>query len=758
MKKLILTILLLSSVYSAFAQLHGYKWRFGISTGTTNYYGDIQPFGLESLDDLPNWYKRHKNYAPDWSFQASLEYALSPSSGLMFTAGTYQFGSADRFVQNDGTFANPNRNFDRALNFQTRLIDTGLSLVVKPDNNWLLSGKSFFAPYLTFGGGIQQFEVKGDLLDEDGNRYDYDNNQRQTDGEFETKLRPLNTERESPYRNLTPYANFGLGLRFRITPQFELFAQSTFNYAFTDYLDDVSGRYKTNYESSFQQYAARPGENRPIKEQPYRGNPNGQNDWYIYYGVGIKFSFGAKKQSFRFPVITQRYQVEKRKITDSSEPRITNDTTAQSESTITNNYYTLIQLPREEEKIPKFDSAKLREKEALQYLQDSVMYDRDSISESLDSLVRYEKLVMSDILISDSLKLNKQDSIANRRLLLEDQLKALDSLKIKNDSLLTNFNVEADSLPGDDENEQKFQAFLDSTWFFQSNKSRTNSTERAGNRAGIPSTSDFQAQGDLISRSEMEAELNKLRVEMLETQAKRDSALIVAISGRTTSETASQDPEMRSSELIRETFSEKETRYLDRESRDEARRDRILRDALLLGEAAAATTAIRSEDQSDSTRIQTEYVVLDSLLLSKIKQDSMLIDSLRKQPAKIDTVIQEENKNPRFYNTTFDAYFEINQKNLGEKEKEQIKNFFSELPQDESIRIMLKGFADNTGSLQYNLNLIAERVQSVKAFLTEELGMDSGQISISEGGLIQRGNSAGSRDEDRRVEIKVTQD
>lgn len=753
MKKLLLTILIFSSVYSAFAQLHGYKWRFGISTGTTNYFGDIQPFGLESLGDLPNWYKRHQRYAPDWSYQATLEYSLSPSIGLMLSAGTYQFGSADRFVQNDGTFADPNRNFDRALNFQTRLMDAGLSLVIKPDNNWLLSGKSFYAPYLTVGAGLQQFNVRGDLLDTEGNRYDYSTSQPQTDGEFETKLRPLNTERESPYRNLTPYANFGLGLRFRITPQFELFAQSTFNYAFTDYLDDVSGRYKINYESNFQQYAARPGENRPIREQPYRGNPNGQNDWYIYHGLGIKFSFGAKKQSYRFPVITQRYQVEPQKITDQSEPKSENDTTAQKEASIINNYYTLIQLPSAESKIPRVDSAKWREKEALQNLQDSIMYDRDSVSKSLDSLVRYEKLVMSDTLISDSLKQNKQDSIADKRLLLEDQLKVLDSLKIQNDSLLTNFSVASDSLAEGGENEQKFQTFLDSTWFFQRNKSKTDSIDKTVN----PFTSDFQTPSDLISRSEMESELNKLRVEMLETQAKRDSALIVAISGQATPETTSQDQQRRSPELIRETFSEKETRYLERENRDEERRNRILRDALLLGGAAAATSAVRSEGQSDSIRIQTEYVVLDSLLLSKITQDSLLIDSLRKQPAKIDTVFQEINKIPRFYNSTIDAYFEINQRELGDKEKDQIKNFFSEIPQDESIRIILKGFADNTGSLQYNLKLIGERVQSVKTFLTEELGVDSGQISISEGGLIQRGSSAGSRDEDRRVEIKVTQ-
>ncbi|MFC3415070.1 OmpA family protein [Algoriphagus hitonicola] len=746
MKKLLLTILLFSSVYSAFAQLHGYKWRLGISSGTTNYYGDIQPFGLESLSDLPNWYKRHQNYAPEWSYQASLEYALSPSIGLKLSAGTYQFGSADRFIQNDGTFAEPNQNFDRALNFQTRLMDAGLSFVIKPDNNWLLSGKSFFAPYLTFGAGIQQFNVRGDLLDEDGNRYDYSNNQPQVDGEFETELRPLNTERETAYRNLTPYANFGMGLRFRLTPQFELFAQSTFNYAFTDYLDDVSGRYQINYESSFQQYAARPGENRPIREQPYRGNPDGQNDWYIYHGVGIKFSFGAKKQSYRFPVISQRYQITPEKIADKFEPKDSADTTVRNDSPIINNYYTLIQIPSKNDKKTSIDSTKLKEKEALLSDQDSLIYDRDSISASLDSLVRYEKLIMTDTLIADSLKQLKKDSLANQRILLEDQINSLDSLKSQNDSILTQFNFEVDSLI-EDKNEENLLAFLDSAWVL---KSRNTSTESS-------SKSKSEYQNEMISRSELESELNNLRVEMLEAQAKRDSALIVAISNMENQRSNSDDQETRAPDLIRETFSEKETRYMERDEQEEARQNRILRDALLVGGAAAATSAVRGDD-ADSIRVQTEYVILDSLLLSKIQRDSILIDSLKNRPARTDTVVQKVRKNTLFYNSTIDVYFEINQNELGDGEKEKIEDFLTDIPEEESIQIELKGFADNTGSVQYNLNLIAQRVQSVKNFLTEELEIDADKISIAEGGLIQRGRAAGSRDEDRRVEIRVFKD
>ncbi|WP_297335598.1 OmpA family protein [Algoriphagus sp.] len=737
MKKLLLTLLLSSSVYSAFAQLHGYKWRLGISTGTTNYYGDIQPFGLESLDDLPNWYKRHQNYAPEWSYQASLEYALSPSTGLMLSAGTYQFGSSDRFVQNDGTYLNPTRNFDRALNFQTRLVDAGLSLVVKPDNNWLLAGKSFFAPYLTFGGGLQHFEVRGDLLDENGNRYLYDTHQPQTDGVFETKLNPLTTERESSYRNLTPYTNFGMGLRVRVTPQVELFAQSTFNYAFTDFLDDVSGRYKVNYQSSFQEYAARPGENRPIREQPYRGNPNGRNDWYIYHGFGIKFSFGAKKQAFNFPTITQRYEVKIKKTEEKTGTENSKDTLGQNETFRINPYYSGIPVPAGKPKKTSLDSTKLKERVDLKIAQDSLIDKRDSISTALNSLQLFEQLILADTLLADSLKQSQRDSLTEKQRQLTNQLQQLDSLKSNNDRLLSNLNLTLDSL-----SEENPPFLLD----YSRLPARVFSLEDSSLAIHSP---------EMVSRSEMESELNKLRIEMLQTQAKRDSVLILAISSLANPTRPTENQNSGTSELIRETFSEKETRTIETNNLDENSRNRMLRDALLLGGAAAATSAVSSDRRPDSIGVNKEYVVLDSLLLDKIQRDSLLIDSLQNQPVKIDTVVKKM-KNIALVNTLIhDSYFEINQEKLSEEEKEKINQFILDLPLQEDFLIQLKGFADHTGTLSYNLKLIEKRVQEVKKFLVDELEINQDRISIQEGGLIQRKSTSGSYDQDRRVEIRV---
>ena len=144
MKKLTLLILAFAFAISAQAQLYGYKWRFGASAGITNYLGDIQPIKVDNFQNFTRYYKRYTTYSDQLSYQISLEYALGKSVGLMLTGGSYQFGSSDRFIKNDRTLFTDSPTFDRALNFQTDVYDAGLSLVIKPDNNWLLSGKSFF--------------------------------------------------------------------------------------------------------------------------------------------------------------------------------------------------------------------------------------------------------------------------------------------------------------------------------------------------------------------------------------------------------------------------------------------------------------------------------------------------------------------------------------------------------------------------------------------------------------------------------------
>jgi len=311
MKKLLLFLfscLFLSTISPA--QQKGYEWRVGISGGYSTYYGDLSPHRLQGLRDwdaIHHLFYYNSHYVDQISYKISVEKKLSPSLGLMFSYGQYTFAMSDRYIQRDGTLMLSNPNFERALNFQNITRDMGLSFVFSTDNGFLLPVNSFIAPYFTIGGGLLDFEVRGDLLDGTGNMYNYATIARINNGIYETDLTPLRTERPEGYSTGAFYANLGIGIRFRMGPRMEVFVQSDFIHAFTDYLDDVSGPYRETYDDGFQRYAARPGTDVGTFPDPQRGDPNSPNDWIIYHGIGLKYNFGAPKKAFRAPIVSTSY-------------------------------------------------------------------------------------------------------------------------------------------------------------------------------------------------------------------------------------------------------------------------------------------------------------------------------------------------------------------------------------------------------------------------------------------------------------------
>ncbi|MFD2037238.1 OmpA family protein [Belliella marina] len=311
MRKLLFTIFACLISYSTlFGQQKEFEWRLGVSGGYSNYYGDLTPYrirGLSNMDAIHHLLYFNENYFDQYSFKISLEKKLSPTVGLQFSYAQYQFAMSDRYIKRNGDLLTTSRNFDRALNFQNNTRDMGLSFVFKTDNDKFLSSKSLLAPYFTLGFGFLDFDIKGDLLDDNGNMYDYLNPETVNNGIYETELSPLRTELENGYDNGTLYANFGLGIRLRLGNRLEIFAQSDFIHSFTGYLDDVSGTYRETYDNSFQAYAAKPGPNVVDPTTMNRGRNNGLNDWIIYHGVGLKFNFGASKSSFHAPRLSTRY-------------------------------------------------------------------------------------------------------------------------------------------------------------------------------------------------------------------------------------------------------------------------------------------------------------------------------------------------------------------------------------------------------------------------------------------------------------------
>ena len=278
--------------HRALAQQEQYRWRVGAYLGSMSYYGDLNQ---RLLPETVN---------PDHpAFGFSVERLLNKawSAKLLYTQG--------QWMANDRT---GDAFLARSLNAKTEVQDYSLLFTYYLDNNQQLGRRSFIAPYVSFGLGYTDFSVYGDLRNSDGTYYHYwsDYTIRSTaetnpnaaganvvaqDGTYETELSSLATEREYPTESFVlPVA---LGLKFRLSSNINLNLELLMRYAFTDYLDDVSGAYRADYSSAEQRRAANP----TGQAVAPRGSSPNVNDFYAFPSVSLHYSFARRKTAYRAP-------------------------------------------------------------------------------------------------------------------------------------------------------------------------------------------------------------------------------------------------------------------------------------------------------------------------------------------------------------------------------------------------------------------------------------------------------------------------
>ncbi len=311
MKPILLLFLATFLTLSAYAQQDYYRWRVGVSAGYLHYYGDLNQRFFAPTPQLRNDPLDYLTYG------ASVEYSLGPawSARLSYTRGA--FTANDRAINWDGALRTDATNFGRALNARTEIRDAAFMFTYYFDNDQLLSRRAFLSPYFSFGVGVTDFEVFGDLFYGPGQdqRYFYwtDNTIRDRpqdapdaaqavevsqNGQFETNLTQLRTEDEA-YSTRVLHIPVGVGLKFRLSSRVNLNLDLTARYAFTDYLDDVSQNYLA-FDDPQRAYASNPS-GTGVPGEP-RGNPNRDfDDIYTFTSVSLHYNFGLKKDSYRAP-------------------------------------------------------------------------------------------------------------------------------------------------------------------------------------------------------------------------------------------------------------------------------------------------------------------------------------------------------------------------------------------------------------------------------------------------------------------------
>jgi hypothetical protein len=201
-----------------------YRSRFyttvGGGIGSSNYFGDVTPTTSFVSTELKftrtslTGFVTHK-FTPRITAKASLSWHRLKGDDNV-SADPSNFNDYGRYLRN--------------LHFRNDIIElTGVALFDLFQHNEPFFKRPQWVPYAFIGLGVIYSNPKARLPSSDGN------------GDW-VPLRPLRTEGNS-YSPVNIVIPAGLGVRYKLSQRIDIGFEVGYRYTFTDYLDDVSGRY-----------------------------------------------------------------------------------------------------------------------------------------------------------------------------------------------------------------------------------------------------------------------------------------------------------------------------------------------------------------------------------------------------------------------------------------------------------------------------------------------------------------------------------
>ena len=258
MRQLACFIIFIFGVSGACAQ----TFELGLGGGGAGYIGDLNQDQNLKISGLSIGAYAKMNIDPYWAV------------GLHYTYGKIKANDAD----------SENSQFrDRNINFKTNLNEVSLQLDFNFLNYFAGGGTKRFTPYIFTGIAGVFYNPKAVYNDQEYNLRFY-----QTEGQA------------AAYRNYALAVPYGVGIKLRLKDNLGFFSQLGYRTAYTDYLDDVSGRYpdpavwgndsyfadrKFLSDPSISQYGA-PG----VQRGDFR-----KRDTYMFVGIGISYTFVSQK-------------------------------------------------------------------------------------------------------------------------------------------------------------------------------------------------------------------------------------------------------------------------------------------------------------------------------------------------------------------------------------------------------------------------------------------------------------------------------
>ena len=336
------------------------------------------------------------------------------------------------------------------------------------------------------------------------------------------------------------------------------------------------------------------------------------------------------------------------------------------------------------------------------------------------------------------------------------------------------------------EKEKEEKALMQEREFAEMSSARQATTEQALRQERQPPvspTSERQQQDTQRYAQEPES-MRNLEEENRYLRSERDRLLIEK----------TQKPQTQNNRTIRRTTAtNKQTTVREERPRDESDRKRRWWWPFAAAGGVAATAAILSDkDQEEETQIQDstassgdtaiESISLDEKELENISlaitsalmgipftQEMMaqketaagreplpvIAESISPTEIPKDTIYVDKDTVVRILKSKVAIYFKVNQRIPDVEEINKLIDLANFIQENEGYGLVLTGYADNTGNVNYNLQLADERMKNVGSIIMNKFEIPQEKIRYESGGQVIRGTSRISNDLDRKVEVRV---
>ncbi|MEJ7778340.1 MAG: DUF6089 family protein [Daejeonella sp.] len=258
MRRLLLTVCFFAQIFIASAQ----TWETGVSVGASGYMGDINPVKPYSFTDIAYGAQVKRNFNGYWAAK------------LGFLQG--------KIRGDDAKSSNAYQN-DRNLNFRSAISELSLQVELNLFN-YLPGdlpgfGSRRLSPFIFAGVGAVGFNP---VTDYNGS---------------EVELQPVQTEAVE-YKKYAVSVPYGAGIKYNIKGNWNLIADIGYRTAFTDYLDDISGRYPDFTVTPPASTLSPILSDRSITQSGTAGTQRGdfrKKDTYMFSTVSITYTFVSIK-------------------------------------------------------------------------------------------------------------------------------------------------------------------------------------------------------------------------------------------------------------------------------------------------------------------------------------------------------------------------------------------------------------------------------------------------------------------------------